>query len=88
MKADGIGEGPLPLEGRAMDKTCGSCRWCSQFEESRGVLYDPHSEVDEPLRTGLRLWVGICEQPDQPPNNVMLDSRCGLCDGDGWEPRD
>lgn len=71
-----------------MGKTCESCRWCAHYEEAKGVLYDPHSEIDEPLRSTLRQLVGICEQPCQPANNVMLDSRCGLCDGDGWEPRD
>lgn len=80
--ADGLWRGPLC--GPAA-RSCGGCRWCERYDEGAGVLYDPHSEVVEPLRSTLRRLVGVCAPPGQPPCNVMLDSPCSLCGGDGWE---
>ena len=68
-------------------RTCGTCRWCERWDEERGIAYDPWSELDEPLRTTMREKAGICDDQDNDPCAVMLDSPCELCEGDGYERR-
>ena len=70
-----------------MERTCGTCHWCERFDDERGVIYDPWSEVEEPLRTELRGRLGICGQEGEPPCGVELVSPCGLCGDEGYERR-
>lgn len=73
----------LDVMGEPEPRTCGNCRYCERFKQGRSVLYDPWSEMDEPLRSTLRGVAGICTSDGAV--GVMLDSPCKLCEGDGWE---